>query len=175
MSKGNEESVQIDAFETSWGWVAVAASAQGIRCATLPEETLERAMEQLGGSLHGASGVLTPGAFPEFQRQVEDYLSGDRKVVEVPLDLRGAPPFFRRAWQACRTIPRGETRSYAWLAAQAGSPKAMRAAGQAMARNRVPLAVPCHRVIGADGGLHGFGGAGLGLKARLLRLEQGSG
>jgi methylated-DNA-[protein]-cysteine S-methyltransferase len=175
MSKGDKESAQIDVFETSWGWVAVAASFRGIRGTTLPVKTPERAMEQLGESLFGISGDLIPGAFPEFQRQVEDYLSGEREVMEVPLDLHGAPPFFRRAWQACCTIPRGETRSYAWLAAQAGSPKALRAAGQAMARNRVPLVVPCHRVIGADGEMHGFGGGDLGLKARLLRLEQGSG
>ena len=65
----------------------------------------------------------------------------------------------------------GETRSYGWLAEQAGSPLAVRAAGQAMARNRWPLIIPCHRVIGSDGGLHGYGAGGLVVKARLLAME----
>ena len=93
--------------------------------------------------------------------------------MEAPLDLSGAPEFFRRAWQACRSIPAGETRSYGWLAAQAGRPRAARAAGQAMARNPVPLVVPCHRVVGSDGHLRGFGG-GLPMKAWLLSLDQGT-
>ena len=70
-----------------------------------------------------------------------------------------------------RCQPAGETQTYLWLAEKAGSPKAVRAAGQAMARNRVPLIIPCHRVIGRDGGLHGFAGPGIGMKARLLELE----
>ena len=82
------------------------------------------------------------------------------------------PPFFRAAWEACLTIPRGETRSYAWVAAAAGSPGAFRAAGQAMARNRLAVVVPCHRVIGSDGGLHGYGGGGLDKKAKLLNMER---
>jgi O-6-methylguanine DNA methyltransferase len=90
---------------------------------------------------------------------------------EIGLDLSGVTPFFSAAWNACRSIPPGETRSYAWLAAEAGSPLAMRAAGQAMARNRFSLIIPCHRVIASDGGLGGYGGGGLGVKARLLQME----
>ena len=93
---------------------------------------------------------------------------------EIGLDLSGVTPFFSAAWNACRSIPPGETRSYAWLAAEAGSPLAMRAAGQAMARNRFSLIIPCHRVIASDGGLGGYGGGGLGVKARLLQMELGA-
>jgi O-6-methylguanine DNA methyltransferase len=92
-------------------------------------------------------------------------------LQDIELDLAGTPPFFRAAWDACRNIPPGETRSYRWLAAEAGNPLALRAAGQAMARNRFSLIIPCHRVIASDGGLGGYGGGGLGVKAKLLQAE----
>ncbi len=85
-------------------------------------------------------------------------------------------PFFERCWRACRTIPAGETRTYRWLAKAAGSPLAIRAAGQAMRRNPLPMIVPCHRVV-AMNGLGGFsgsnkvGGKELKLKAWLLQRE----
>lgn len=86
-------------------------------------------------------------------------------------------PFHRKCWEACRTIPRGETRTYAWLAAAAGSPKAIRAAGQAMRRNPLPIVVPCHRVV-ATTGIGGFAGDAapdcerVSLKVQLLALER---
>jgi methylated-DNA-[protein]-cysteine S-methyltransferase len=86
------------------------------------------------------------------------------------VDLTVQPSFLRRALTAARGIPRGQVRSYAWLAAAAGNPRAARAAGQAMARNPVPIIIPCHRVVASDGSLGGFGG-GLGMKRRLLALE----
>ena len=90
----------------------------------------------------------------------------------IRIDLANASPFFIAAWEACSSIPPGETRSYQWLAEAAGSPRASRAAGQAMARNPLPLIIPCHRVVGSNGGLHGYGGGGVGVKARLLELER---
>ena len=103
----------------------------------------------------------------------DDVLRGRALLAldDIELDLEDAPPFFRAAWSACRTIPPGETRSYRWLAAEAGNPRAVRAAGQAMARNRFVLIIPCHRVISSDGGLGGYGGGGLGVKAKLLQME----
>ena len=160
-----------DVFETSWGWVGAAGSDRGIRCSSLPEPTPERAVEQLTAAAGRGLPAHRPGAFDAFRRQLEEYFSGRRSNCDVVLDLDGASEFFRRAWEACRAIPPGQTRSYRWLAEQAGRPAAARGAGQAMARNRVPIVIPCHRVIGSDGGLHGFGGGGLALKERLLRLE----
>ena len=78
--------------------------------------------------------------------------------------------FFQRVWSACSSIPYGETRSYQWLAAQAGSEKAVRAAGQAMARNPFHIIVPCHRVISSSGKLTGYKG-GLSIKEQLLAFE----
>jgi len=86
-------------------------------------------------------------------------------------------PFQRACWDACRRIPRGETRTYAWLASAAGSAKAVRAAGQAMRRNPLPVVVPCHRVIASGGKIGGYGGdsgpeaANVLLKRFLLKLE----
>jgi methylated-DNA-[protein]-cysteine S-methyltransferase len=87
-----------------------------------------------------------------------------------PLDLRRIRPFTQRVLEAAREIPRGQTRSYWWLAVRVGDPHAARAVGQVMARNPFPLIVPCHRVVRRDGSLGGFGG-GPDLKRCLLALE----
>jgi methylated-DNA-[protein]-cysteine S-methyltransferase len=157
-------------FETPVGWVALLGSNKGLRRLSL-KPTPEEAMDDLGGLSEEAT--LDQDWFLPVQKGVERYLEGDpRALDDIELDLEQTPGFFRAAWDACREIPAGETRSYAWLAAQAGSPLAVRAAGQAMARNRWPLIVPCHRVIGSNGGLHGYGGGGLKVKAQLLEMER---
>ncbi|WP_419908015.1 methylated-DNA--[protein]-cysteine S-methyltransferase [Candidatus Poriferisodalis sp.] len=101
--------------------------------------------------------------------QLNEYFDGDRTSFDVPLDLRGTP-FQEAAWRALGDIPYGSTRSYGEQAALIGRPKAVRAIGQANGRNPVPIVLPCHRVIGADGSLTGFGG-GLDLKTQLLQHE----
>jgi methylated-DNA-[protein]-cysteine S-methyltransferase len=94
------------------------------------------------------------------------------RFLDVPLSLQHLGPFTQRVVEACRAIPPGQTASYADLAAQAGSPKAARAVGNAMARNRFPLIVPCHRVVGAGGNLGGYSAPqGLAMKRRLLECE----
>ena len=156
---------------TSKGWIGVLGSDLGIRRTTLPVSTSDEALGELGPEARHAQE--SPDAFLQFHQELEDYFQGKQAHLNAKLDLHGAPRFFRRAWEACQSIPARETRSYQWLAAKAGSPKAARAAGQAMARNPLPLVIPCHRVIGSNGGLGGYGG-GLPLKAWLLALEQGS-
>ena len=103
------------------------------------------------------------------QQQLEEYFAGKRRAFTVKLDPAGTE-FQNRVWRALRTIPFGETRSYAEIADQIGSRKAVRAVGAANGRNPISIIVPCHRVIGADGKLTGFAG-GLEVKARLLALE----
>jgi len=98
------------------------------------------------------------------------YFTGQRVDFPDRLDLSGATPFQRGVWQAARLIPYGETRSYAWVAGQIGKPKAARAVGQALGRNPLPLIVPCHRVLAADGGIGGFSG-GVEMKKYLLAHE----
>lgn len=163
------EQAQYEVFPTSMGWVGALASQRGLRKLTLPLATPEQAMCELGKEAIGAEEA--PQQFASLRQQLEAFFQGERTQFDVKLDTEGYSPFFSRAWQACASIPAGETRSYAWLAAQAGSPLAVRAAGQAMARNPLPLIIPCHRVVGSDGGLHGYGG-GLPMKQRFLGMER---
>jgi methylated-DNA-[protein]-cysteine S-methyltransferase len=153
------------------GWMVLLGGEDGLKRASL-KPTPQEAIEDMGMDLDRAED--DPNAFTEVVECLHRYAAGDRTALdEIGLDFSGVTPFFSAAWNACRSIPAGETRSYAWLAAEAGSPLAMRAAGQAMARNRFSLIIPCHRVIASDGGLGGYGGGGLGVKARLLQMELG--
>jgi methylated-DNA-[protein]-cysteine S-methyltransferase len=103
--------------------------------------------------------------------QLGEYFAGERTDFDLPLAPAGTP-FQLRVWEALRSIPYAETRSYGHLAAQVGQPSASRAVGAANGRNPLPIVVPCHRVIGADGRLTGFGG-GLPRKEWLLSMERG--
>ncbi len=104
------------------------------------------------------------------KRQLQQYAAGQLVRWKVPVDLSSGTEFQRKVWRALRTIPRGETRSYGWVAQKVGKPKASRAVGAACGANPVPVIVPCHRVIAGDGSIGGFGG-GLPMKRRLLRSE----
>jgi methylated-DNA-[protein]-cysteine S-methyltransferase len=107
--------------------------------------------------------------FAAVARQLAEYFAGERREFDVPLVLNG-PPFQRQAWHALREIPYGETVSYGEQARRIGQPDAARAVGAANGQNPIAVIVPCHRVIGADGSLTGFGG-GLERKRLLLDLE----
>ena len=102
--------------------------------------------------------------------QLQEYFAGARQEFTLPLDLRGTD-FQRRVWQRLAKISYGETTSYGALAREMGTPNASRAVGLANGSNPIPIVIPCHRVIGANGGLTGFGG-GLPIKAALLDLER---
>ena len=94
-------------------------------------------------------------------------------TLDDELDLVGTD-FQKRAWAAARSIPRGETRSYGWIARSIGNPGAARAVGQAMRSNPVPFIVPCHRVVGSGGAMRGYGGPdGVDMKLKLLAMESG--
>ena len=110
-----------------------------------------------------------PTAFDDVVDQLEAYFAGELTDFELEFDLQGTE-FQRRVWQALRTIPFGETRSYGAIAAQVGAPGAARAVGLANGHNPIAIIVPCHRVIGASGNLTGYGG-GLDRKRSLLALE----
>jgi methylated-DNA-[protein]-cysteine S-methyltransferase len=149
-----------------------------------------KSIEMAGTVLHavaGESGVVRLGFGPcvpdpgwladdgdalirEAVRQLEAYFRGELRQFDLPLDLAGTP-FQRRVWEALLRIPYGETRSYAGIATEVGTPTGFRAVGGANHANPVAIVVPCHRVINADGGLGGYGG-GLGFKRMLLELER---
>ena len=115
-----------------------------------------------------AIGKETP-VIREAVRQLSDYFDGKLKTFDLPLKMTGTP-FQMKTWAALQTIPYGETRSYGDIARQIGNAKACRAVGMANHNNPVSIVVPCHRVIGTNGSLTGYGG-GLPIKRQLLELE----
>ena len=165
-----------DIFETAAGWVGAVASEVGVRRATIPQPTPGDCAEELGEEVDRADH--DPQRLSRFRTRLERYFEGETTdFSDIPTDFSGAPPFMRAAWDACRSIPRGETRTYKWLAESAGRPNAPRAAGQAMARNRIPFLVPCHRVVASGGGLGGYGRgrSALPLKRWLIDQEASEG
>jgi len=155
-------------FHPNAGWVGLLGSTTGLLRATLPQSSEQEACRLLGNNLNHA--VLSPHRFKDIIEHFRAYFTGHSADFPDRLDLSGATPFQRRVWQAARLIPCGETRSYAWVAGQIGKPKATRAVGQALGRNPLPIIIPCHRVLAADGGLGGFSG-GIAAKKFLLSLE----
>jgi len=108
----------------------------------------------------------------EALRQIAEYLQGQRQVFDLPVDWSVLTHFQEQALRATYAIPYGQTTTYGAIARGMGKPRAARAVGRAEATNPMPLVIPCHRVLGADGGLHGYGaGSGLETKKWLLRLE----
>ena len=162
------EPLVLVATDTEMGWAGVALSNVGIRYATLFHRSEQSARGELG-----AFGAR-PGEHALAQRAAQllrDYACGLPADIETfPVDLPGYTAMQRKIWLALRDIPRGETRSYGWLARYVGEPHAPRAIGAAVGANPIPLWLPCHRVVAADGSLHGFGG-GLAMKSALLELE----
>jgi methylated-DNA-[protein]-cysteine S-methyltransferase len=109
---------------------------------------------------------------PDLERQLDEYLAGERRCFEVDVDLGDLTAFNRRALEATMAIPYGETATYGEIAAQLAHPGAARAVGNALSRCPVSIVVPCHRVVRGSDGLSGWG-AGLAEKRRLLALERG--
>ncbi len=164
-----------DVIETRFGWMGLLRSETGLMCTTLPQVSPDRCIPLLGAEMGGSKHL--PKRFVTLAEDLRSYFEGGRRhFIDEPLDLDGVSPFYRKAWLACMAIPFGETRTYKWLATSAGNSMASRAAGQSMAKNRLPIVVPCHRVIAGDGGLRGFGAGAtqLDLKQSLLSMEVGA-
>ena len=157
-------------FDTDFGPFGVVAHAERLLATYLPrsragmKQMIRRGWPEAEERATGMSA---------FRRDVRAYFAGERVEFEVELELSGQPRFRRRVLHACTRIPYGETMSYAELAREAGSPQAARAVGNAMASNPLPLVIPCHRVLRADGSPGGFSAVGgVPLKRRMLDLEQ---
>jgi len=156
--------------ETDLGWIGVMVSPAGLRAMTLPRESRDTALREVLAL--GAPKEAPESELNGLAERLRRYARGEAVAFPEELDFDGVSPFRRAVWEATRAIPRGQTSSYAELAARVGRPGAARAVGQAMARNPWPIVVPCHRVVASDGGLGGYGG-GLDMKERLLHLERG--
>jgi len=155
-------------FKTDMGWMAIVGSERGLASISLPYKSAREALESLGKIVETAA--FSPERFRDLTRCLIAYFNGHKVSFTDELDLSEATQFQRKVWQVARLIPYGETRSYGWLADKVAKPGAGRAIGQAMSKNRLPIIIPCHRVIAGDGSLGGFSG-GLDMKKRLLHLE----
>jgi methylated-DNA-[protein]-cysteine S-methyltransferase len=143
------------------GTLLLAAGIQGLRRLQLDGALPKPAPNELW--------IESRNRLKHYEDQLHEYLQGKLRDFTCPLDPVGTD-FQKRCWEALRTIPYGETRSYAQIANQIGAPRAFRAVGQANHSNPIAIIIPCHRVIGAGGSLTGYGG-GLKMKEELLRLE----
>jgi methylated-DNA-[protein]-cysteine S-methyltransferase len=160
----------ITACHTTWGWIGIAASRAGLLGTTLPSMSREQALAPLLHRWPAARDGTSP-FLAGLKEKLRRYFDGERVGFhDEPLDVHKATEFQARVWNVVRCIPRGEVRTYGWVADRAGSPLGARAVGRAMATNPFPIIVPCHRVVGQDGQLTGFGG-GLDMKRRLLEFE----
>lgn len=155
-------------FHIDVGWVGILGSATGIQRVILPRNSAAEVRQQLGDIAGHA--VQSSQPYEDLMMRLQDYFDGNRVDFPDKLDLSGATPFQREVWRATTYIPYGETRSYTWVAEQVERPEAARAVGQALGRNPLPVIIPCHRVIGSNGGIGGFSG-GLEMKKFLLNLE----
>jgi methylated-DNA-[protein]-cysteine S-methyltransferase len=133
--------------------------------------TLIGGPDGLSGIRFGEYAPVRPGALADAVGQLDEYFAGERHGFELELDLRGTV-FKRAVWSELLEIPYGATISYGELANRIGRPDRVRAVGAAVGSTPIPIVVPCHRVLGADGSLTGYGG-GLPRKRALLELEQG--
>ncbi len=145
-------------FDTPYGTMGLAQESGALVRLYLPGEGVPRIAEH-------ETPLLAEG-----KRQLAEYFAGTRKTFDLPLRPEGTA-FRQKTWQVLTDIPYGATITYGQLAVGVGNPKAVRAVGQANHHNPLPILIPCHRVVGADGSLTGYGG-GVELKKLLLALER---
>ena len=151
-------------LESPLGSLLIAGDESAVRTIRFPEGSRSQAPEP------GWTKSTPKGALADAVQQLREYFSGTRRDFDLPLAPAGTA-FQKSVWRTLSEIPYGETISYIELARRIGKPKASRAVGQANGRNPLPIVIPCHRVIAADGSLGGFGG-GLPTKVKLLELER---
>jgi methylated-DNA-[protein]-cysteine S-methyltransferase len=157
-----------DLVDSPLGTLLVAAGDRGILRISYDADA-EQQLEWLS-RVAGRSVLRAPRQVDPVRRELDEYFEGRRHAFDLAVDLRGVTPFSERVLRELARIPFGQTATYAELAARAGNPRAARAVGMTMNRNRIPIVLPCHRVIGADGSLVGYAG-GLERKVALLTLE----
>lgn len=157
-----------DIVDSPIGSLFVAASTRGLAAISYdvdPEEQLERLAR-----IAGPCVLRSPRTVDVARRELDEYFAGRRRMFDLALDLRALPAFTVSVLHELARVPYGETTTYGALATAVGRPRAARAVGTVMNRNRIPIVLPCHRVVGAGGDLVGYAG-GLDRKITLLELE----
>ena len=167
-----EHQIRTYTVDCRLGTIFAAESPRGLCALTLPSHSSRDFALLLDRRAPGAAILPVEAQETLSGRQLLAYLAGQGTALDAPLDLQGLTPFATAVMQRVRAIPHGQTLTYGRVAQEVGRPAAARAVGQVMHHNPVPLFVPCHRVLGADGALTGFG-AGLATKQALLELERG--
>jgi len=168
------DSLSLGAFKTSQGWCAAAWTNKGLSALIMPQTSKEKAIQKVTNYLPPLSNCFWNkplGSVPVLiKKETQKALSG-KKFKAVPIDLFFMTQFQQAVLFATVQIPWGQTRTYGWAAAKAGSPRGFRATGQALNRSPISLLVPCHRVIASGSKLGGYGGD-LDWKITLLKLEK---
>jgi methylated-DNA-[protein]-cysteine S-methyltransferase len=160
--------VGFDVVESPVGPLLVAASDRGLASISFdpePEHHLERLAR-----IAGPRVLRSPRSVDDTRRELDEYFAGRRRAFDLALDLRALPPFTLAVLEELARVPYGHTTTYGTLATRVGRPRAARAVGTVMNRNRIPIVLPCHRVVGSGGSLVGYAG-GLDRKTALLELE----
>jgi methylated-DNA-[protein]-cysteine S-methyltransferase len=158
--------VRFDVIDSPVGDLHIAATTRGLCRISYRGDDWE---DQLARTF-GVRVLRAP--LDEVQRELDEYFEGRRREFDLPIDLRVAP-FYEDVLRELARVPYGSTDTYGALARRAGRPKAARAVGTIMNRNPIPIVLPCHRIVGANGSLTGYAG-GLDVKRRLLELEGAS-
>jgi methylated-DNA-[protein]-cysteine S-methyltransferase len=160
-------------FDTTLGRCAIAWSERGVVATELPGSDEAATRRRIARALPDAVESTPPPSVAAAIDAITGLLAGTPDdLASIPLDLDGVPEFHRRVYDVARAIPPGETRSYGEVAAALGEPGAAQAVGRALGRNPIPIVVPCHRVLAANGALHGFSApGGIETKRRMLALE----
>ena len=163
-------SLQFRVVQTPMGFVGFVAGPAGLRRMYLPESSEPLVMRRM----HADEAAARENArlLPELSTAVERFFSGKPVEFDVALDIAEFTEFQQAALRACAAVGYGETATYGELAERIGHPRAARAVGSSMARNRIPIVIPCHRIIGSSNAMCGYSGpGGIGSKQMLLRME----
>ena len=160
--------IGFDVVDSPIGDLLVAASDRGLAAISFDRDPGDR-LEQLA-RIAGPRVLRSPRSVDTARRELDEYFEGQRRTFDLSLDLRALPPFTVSVLGELARVPYGETTTYGELARRVGHPRAARAVGTVMNRNRIPIVLPCHRVVGATGDLTGYAG-GLDVKLTLLELE----
>jgi methylated-DNA-[protein]-cysteine S-methyltransferase len=155
--------------DSPFGTLHAAVTRRGLVRLAFPEESVDGFLERLARKLSPRI-VASPGSLDPVRRELDEYFNGRRRDFDLKLDWTLITPFARRVLRMTAAIPYGGHLSYAEVAAEAGSPRGARAAGNALGANPIPIVIPCHRVLHSGGGLGGYGG-GPERKRYLLEME----
>ncbi|MHB8085332.1 MAG: methylated-DNA--[protein]-cysteine S-methyltransferase [Dehalococcoidia bacterium] len=159
-------------IHTRWGWVGALFTEKGLRKLTFPAGSELEARKRLKID-QSCTHYVESASYKKLEKQLVRYFNGEPTQFDYGLDLSGSTQFQREVWETVADIPYGQAKSYEWVADKMGHKNACRAVGQALARNPVPIIIPCHRVIRKNGTPGGFAGqaAIIETKLKLLSLE----